>query len=577
MRLFTLLIATPVFFLQACQSTDSSAASAEKRAADPVETALAGIDATGVRADIEFLASDLMEGRESGTRGYDLAANYIATQYRRMGLVPAGDNDSYFQDVPLISARRVEGSSRMILHRKSGDEADDEEFVYAKDFLMSGSISFVESSTTVPLIFVGFGVDAPDSDYNDFDGLDLTGKIAVVIGGAPATLNHNERAYYSSSLVKLKSLVDAGAVGIISLLTPERLQRVPWESSVRSNKFRTRMRFLDKQGKPQRVYPQLKNAAYISPRGVEKLFAGAEKSVEQIFAAAREGKAQGFDLPVSVTLKQRSTHEETRAANVIGRLPGSDPSLKNENVLFTAHLDHIGVGTEIDGDTIYNGAYDNAAGTAVMLEVARTFSNMETKPRRSILFAAVSAEEVGLLGSDYYANYPTVPIGSIVANVNLDMPLMLYPIADVIAFGEEHSSISGIMRDAISRVGLTLSPDPMPEEVIFVRSDQYSFVRKGIPSIYLIPGWKSTDPGINGGEEFGKFFANHYHKPTDDLDRPFDIDSTRIFTQANWLVGYALANNEQRPQWNAGDFFGSRFGGPMADAIENNGASTEGH
>ena len=568
MRLLTLLTATPLLLLQACQPVDTSAAGAEKQTADPVETALAGIDAMGVRADVEFLANDLMEGRESGTRGYDLAASYVATQYRRMGLEPAGDNGSYFQEVPLRSARPVEGSGQMILHHQSAAEGGNETFVYAEDFLMSGSVSHTESATTAAVVFVGFAVNAPEADYNDFEGLDLTGKIAVVIGGAPPTLDHNQRAYYSSSKVKMKNLVEAGAVGSISLQTPERMQRNPWEDSVRANKFRTSMRFLDKQGEPQGVFPQLKNAAYISPQGVEKLFAGAEKSVEQIFAAARDGVAQGFDLPVSVTLRQQSTHEETRAANVIGRLPGSDAALKNENVIFTAHLDHIGIGAEVDGDKIYNGAYDNAAGIAVMLEVARAFSRMDTKPRRSVLFAAVSAEEVGLLGSDYYASYPTVPIDSIVANVNLDMPLMLYPLSDVIAFGEEHSSISGIMRDAIARVGLSLSPDPMAEEVIFIRSDQYSFVRKGIPSIFLVPGWKSTDPSVNGAEEFGKFFSNHYHKPSDDLDRPFDIDSTRTFTQANWLIGYALANNERRPQWNAGDFFGSRFGGPMAESAD---------
>jgi Zn-dependent M28 family amino/carboxypeptidase len=245
---------------------------------------------------------------------------------------------------------------------------------------------------------------------------------------------------------------------------------------------------------------------------------------------------------------------------VIGILRGSDPELTDEYVVYTAHLDHVGTGVPIDGDTIYNGMYDNAMGSSLLVETARAFAAMPEPPRRSIIFIALTGEERGLVGSDYYAHYPTVPGESIVANVNLDMPLFLYPLADIIAFGSEHSSLEGVIADAVVEEGFVLTPDPMPEEVIFIRSDQYSFVKQGVPSVFLVPGHTSSDPGIDGEGLWRGFLKTYYHQPSDDLSRPIDWPSAVRFARANVRIGYAVAEDDDRPTWNPGDFFGEKFG-----------------
>jgi Zn-dependent M28 family amino/carboxypeptidase len=238
---------------------------------------------------------------------------------------------------------------------------------------------------------------------------------------------------------------------------------------------------------------------------------------------------------------------------------GADPELADEYVVYSAHLDHIGVGTPVEGDDIYNGFYDNAMGTALLIETARAFKAMPEPPRRSIIFIAVTGEERGLLGSDYFATYPTVPVDSMIANVNLDMPLLLYPLADVIAFGAEHSNMDEPIARAAEAEGLVLTPDPMPEEVLFIRSDQYSFVRKGIPSVFLVPGFTSSDPEIRGEELFRGHLATHYHRPSDDLTRPVDWPSALAFARTNVRIGLEIAEDDEPPAWNEGDFFGDRF------------------
>ena len=220
----------------------------------------------------------------------------------------------------------------------------------------------------------------------------------------------------------------------------------------------------------------------------------------------------------------------------------------------------MGSGVAVDGDTLYNGMYDNAMGTSQLIETARAFAAMPEPPKRSIIFIALTGEERGLVGSDYYAHYPTVPSDAIVANVNLDMPLFLYPLADIIAFGAEHSSLEAVIGDAIAAEGFALTPDPMPEEVIFIRSDQYSFVKQGVPSVFLVPGFGSLNADIDGEKLWRGFLQTYYHQPSDDLSRPIDWPSAERFARANVRIGYAIANDGDRPTWNEGDFFGDKFG-----------------
>jgi len=245
----------------------------------------------------------------------------------------------------------------------------------------------------------------------------------------------------------------------------------------------------------------------------------------------------------------------------VAKLEGSDPALRNECVVFTAHLDHLGIGQAVNGDNIYNGALDNASGSAILLEIARAFASMKERPRRSLLFVAVNGEEEGLLGSDYFAHYPTVAKSAIVANVNMDEDDMLWPLKDIIPFGAEHSSLDEVVHEAAARLHLGISPDPMPEEVVFIRSDQYSFVKQGIPAVFPVAGFKSDDPKIDPAKIFGKWEQERYHQPSDDMNQPnLDFEQAAKFARFNLLVGYMVAQKTERPTWKRGDFFGERYG-----------------
>ena len=261
-----------------------------------------------------------------------------------------------------------------------------------------------------------------------------------------------------------------------------------------------------------------------------------------------------------MTLRNKSRHEQVTSPNVIATIEGSDPTLKNEYVIFSAHLDHIGTSDHNDNDDkINNGALDNASGVSILLETARMLSSLETKPKRSILFVVVTGEEKGLLGSSYYANNPTVPATKMVANVNLDMPLILYPFADVIAFGSTHSTLGPIVEAAAKKVDISLSEDPMPEQALFTRSDHYSFVQAGVPSVFLMTGFKSKDPEIDGGKMFMEFLTTHYHNHSDQIDLPIRYDAAASFAEVNMMIGLEIADQDKAPKWNDGDFFGKTF------------------
>ena len=264
-------------------------------------------------------------------------------------------------------------------------------------------------------------------------------------------------------------------------------------------------------------------------------------------------------MPVSIDFSKRSEHKTISSPNVAAILEGSDPRLKNEYVVYSAHSDHIGIAKTVKKDKINNGAMDNASGTSVLLETARLFSQMPERPKRSILFVAVTAEEKGLLGSDYFAQNPTVAKDAMVANVNLDMPILTYEFNDVIAFGADHSDLKESVSLAAEKIGLTLSPDPWPEQALFTRSDHYSFVKQGVPSVFLVPGLQSADPAIDGSKKFGEFLGTNYHKPGDDFNQPFNWKAATKFAEVNYYIGLTLANQEERSRWNEGDFFGDTF------------------
>jgi Zn-dependent M28 family amino/carboxypeptidase len=347
-------------------------------------------------------------------------------------------------------------------------------------------------------------------------------------------------------------------VGVLVVLTDQDMARYPWARMVAAGTHS--VRWLHPDGTPEGDSPALQGAAVLSPSGARKLFASSPVPPDKALADATGEQFKGFEMNVTATLVAKSEHRPIASANVVGVLRGSDPVLKDTYVVYSAHLDHVGVGPEVAGDRIYNGAYDNASGSAVVLEVARALAGLEVRPRRSLLFVFVTGEEKGLLGSDYFAQHPTVPAQGLVADVNVDMPLFLYPPADVVAFGAENSSLQAVTERAVGRMGMKLAPDPLPAQNLFVRSDQYSFVRRGVPAVMLMPGFQSEQAGQDGGKIVGEFLEKNYHQPTDDLKVPMDLGAAEKFIRVNVLIGYAIASDPEPPRWNPGNFFGDTFG-----------------
>jgi hypothetical protein len=524
-------------------------------ARDRVEEAMQRIRPEAFRAHMRFLADDLLEGRGTATRGHEIAAAWMATQFEAIGLAPAGDAGGYLQRVPLRSARtRREGAS-FVLSRGGGrgsnagtgsNGGNELRLEFGSDFYMLPDPSRADSAVDAPLVFVRYGVTAPSQGYDDYKGIDARGKIVVQWYGAP-NFESTVKAHYSSAVVKASNAALHGAVGMITLATPEIETRYPFEKQVRALAF-PRFNWLDREGKPNDYFPELKVRAFVSLPAAQKFFGSAGAG------------ADPANMPASVRLRASTVLADVTSPNVIARLEGSDPALKDEYVVFSAHLDHLGIGEPVNGDAIYNGAIDNAAGSANLVEIARALGTMQPRPKRSLLFVSVTAEEAGLIGSDYFAQHPTVPKRAIVANINMDANLMLWPLRDIIAFGAEHSTLDAAIHRAAARLQLAISPDPVPEQVGFIRSDQYSFVKQGIPAVFPVPGLRSDDPRFDPPSIYKKWSMTRYHQPNDDMTQPgLDFEQSARYARFALLCGYLVAEDPARPAWNPGNFFGEKY------------------
>lgn len=503
-----------------------------------------------------FLADDLLEGRETGTRGYDIAARYVAAQFMQLGLQPAGDPGSYLQTVPLRGGTVVPNAAVFDILRPGGTQS----LVSLREFQMGPRLYADQVDVTAPLIFVGHGVTAPRFQHDDYAGLDVRGKIVVYLSGRPRHFPGEEGAHYASGLTKGKLAATHGAVATITLQTPEDEQRNPFARSALFN-GRQWIDWITAEGRGSREVPGLQGAAFVSVAAAAQLFTEVDLTPAVVFAAATAGQPlPRMDLRLSARLAQATRRSDLTSTNVVGLIDGSDPVLKNEIVVFTAHLDALGVQPSISGDGILNGAMDNAAGVAALLELARLTAALPVKPKRSMLFVAVTGEEKALTGSSYFASVPTVPRSAMVANVNLDMPNLLLDFSDVVAFGAERSSLKAAVERAAAATGVALTPDSDPQQAIFIRSDHYSFVQQGVPSVYITTGNRSFDPSQDERRLNELFLRQHWHRASDDMKLPFQWGAAVRFARLNYLLGLDIANDPQRPRWNVGDFFGELFG-----------------
>jgi len=538
------------------QTKSTKPSSGQASSSGQLSRALAEVTTAPFRAHLTFLADDQLEGRGTGTRGHEVAALYVASEFAKYGLQPMGDKGTWFQRIPFREITVVPEQCELTLTRNGKEQA----LKWGDDYLMRGHELNPDAKVEGPVVFVGYGVTAPNQNYDDYANIDVRGKIVAYLAGAPARFPSEQRAHFGSGREKAKTAVAHGAIGIIALNTPEWSKSLPWERVIIGYAFPA-MRWLGPDGMPNDAFPDIRATTALSLPASEAFFEGAPKSWDQVWADAQASKPQAFEMPMTARLHNVSKHREITSPNVIAALPGSDPKLKDQYVVYTAHTDHLGIGKPINGDSIYNGALDNASGTAALLEIAETFSRLPKRPPRSMLFVAVTGEEKGLLGSDYFAHFPTVPKEAMVADINMDGASLTFDFADIVPFGAEHSSLMKVVQNEAKRFNVTVSPDPTPEQVYFIRSDQYSFVRQGIPAVFLSEGFKAVDPKVDGRQVTENWIKKYYHSPFDDMSQPLVYDAAVKFMRLNFAIGYDVANAVQRPTWNPGDFFGDLYAG----------------
>ncbi|MFY2563378.1 M28 family metallopeptidase [Corallococcus terminator] len=489
---------------------------------------------------VQVLADDSLRGRDTGSEGHRKAAAYVAQQLAALGVKP-GAGDGYLQDVELVSRRLVDARSKLALVR----EGQSTPLVIGREAFISprhGDARQVDAA----MVFVGHGLSIPEAGHDELAGVDLKGKIAVFIHGGPESIPGPLRAHYNSHTERLKALKKAGAIGTVVLMNPKHAE-TPWERSAAS-RLQPAMNFADPALDES---SGLQVSVIFNPAHAETLFTGAPHSFKDLLALADANQPlPRFELPSRLRSSAERVSAPVKSANVVGLLPGSDPVLAREYVVLTAHLDHVGVGAPIQGDAIYNGAMDNATGVAAVLEVARALQAQ--KPLRSVLFVLVTGEEKSLLGSRYFAAHPTVPADAIVANFNLDMFLPLFPLKHLVAYGQDESTLAAPLQEVATARGVKLLPDPEPNRMLFIRSDQYAFILQGVPALSFKFGYT---PGSPEERAFKAWYTRHYHAPSDDLRQPIDKDAAVQFVKLLTDLTRTVANAAERPRWNDTSFF----------------------
>jgi hypothetical protein len=507
----------------------------------------------GVRADeapdgrrwwshVAFLADDALEGRNTGSPGHRKAAEYVAREFAKLGLRPAG-TDGFFQPVELKSRTIDEARFGLALVRDGGEEP----LELGEDALISlrgDPAPYLEA----PLVFAGYGVSIPEAGHDDYKGLDARGKVVVYLRGAPPGVPGPLAAHAQSEGERSEALRKAGAIGVVAIPNPRHMD-IPWERLTLA-RFLPAMTLADPSLDDSRG---MKASVFFNPAHADKLLAGSGHSLIELLRAADAGRPlPHFEIPAKLRVTVAATQADVTSPNVVALCPGSDPALKDEYVVLTAHLDHLGVGKPVNGDAIYNGAMDNASGVASLLDVAAILHGSGATPRRSVLFVAVTAEEKGLLGSKFFAHHPTVGRAGIVADLNTDMFLPLYPLKRLTIYGIDESDLGTDAAAVAAAMGITVEPDPEPLRNIFIRSDQYSFIRRGIPSLAFKIGYVMGSP-----EEttFKAWLRDRYHAPSDDLRQPIDRSAAESFDRLMARLVERVANRDERPRWKETSFF----------------------
>ena len=491
---------------------------------------------------VEALANDGMEGRNTGSPAHKRAADYVAAQFKKSGLEPAGAG-GYIQPVAFKTRRIVEAKSSLALVKNGKSET----LTLGEDANISVRVD-PAPAVNAPLVFVGYGLNIPERRINDFAGVNLEGAIVVYLSATPKSLPGPLQAHFGSAAERWKMYRAAGAIGTVSVANPKNMD-IPWARSTLA-RLQPAMSLADRTLDDA---PGQRLSITINPAHADKLFEGSGHTFAELLALVDGDKpVPSFALPARLKATAAVERSDVESQNVAGILRGSDAKRRDEFVVVSAHLDHLGIGGAVNGDTIYNGAMDNASGIAAILEVAASLHETSAKPARSILFVAVTGEEKGELGSRYFAAHPTVPRASIVANVNTDMFLPLFPLKMLMVLGLDESDLGNDIRATAKAVGVSVQADPEPQRNRFVRSDQYSFVKVGIPALAMKVGYDVNTPEAAIA---ATWTAERYHAPSDDLNQPIDRSAAGKYVEVVRDLAVRIANRTDRPKWHDTSFF----------------------
>ncbi|HEX6894820.1 MAG TPA: M28 family peptidase [Bryobacteraceae bacterium] len=507
------------------------------------------ISGARIRAHAKFLSSDLLEGRGVGTRGEKLATEYIASQFAAIGAKPAGEKGSYFQTVPMIGVTTKPNASI-----SAAKGAQSVSFEWLDDFVGVSQLQQASDEFDVEAVFVGHGISAPEFRWDDFKGVDVKGKVVVLFTNEPPSedpkfFGGRALTYYGRWTYKYEEAARRGAKAVLIVHTTPTagysydVVRGSWGKE-------------DPQLKLAAGEPALAFAGWVSQEAGSRLFAMAGKTVDEMLTAANSRDFKPIPLGVRIHANIPTEVRDIQSRNVVAMIPGSDPNLQSQAVLFTAHWDHLGIGPAVNGDSIYNGAIDNATGCAVLLELARAWQRLEHKPRRTAVFAAVTAEEAGLRGSEYYAAHPVIPMGKTALDLNFDEFFPYGRTKDMSVTGAERTTVWPVVQNAARRMELSIEPDSEPEQGHYYRSDHFSLAHAGVPSFSISMGTHYYGKPDGYGEKMLKEFNDqHYHQPSDQYHEDWDMAGIEQAARFGFLIGMNVANQDKLPTWNPGDEF----------------------